>query len=353
MTEPTNRPNPSEPSSPSVVGTTLEAHLMEGMRGSPGATGEFTSLVNALALSIRIIHTRVRAAGLAGMLGYTGETNVQGEEVQKLDKFANEVLCSVLERSGRCAMVASEELEEAREFGASGRYVVCFDPLDGSSNIDVNISIGTIFCVLRALPEPSVPRASSHERSTSSLLQGGRKIVAAGYSIYGSATTLVLSTGQGVHGFTLDPMVGEFFLSHPEIRCPERGSTYSVNEGNFTRWDENMKKWANWIKSEDKARGLPYGHRYVGSLVADAHRTLLKGGIFVYPADKKSPGGKLRLLYEANPMAYLFEQAGGAATNGVDPILDIEPHSLHHRTPLVLGSKDEVREFREFMLGAR
>jgi fructose-1,6-bisphosphatase I len=328
------------------VGTTLEAHLMEGMRGSPGATGEFTSLVNALALSVRIIHTRVRAAGLAGMLGYTGETNVQGEEVQKLDEFANDVLCSVLERSGRCAMVASEEVEEARVLGGSGQYVVCFDPLDGSSNIDVNISIGTIFCVLRALPG-----ARAEPGSLDSLLQPGRKIVAAGYSIYGSATTLVLSTGRGVHGFTLDPGVGEFFLSHPNIQCPDRGSTYSVNEGNFTRWDPQMRQWATFIKSEDKAQGLPYGHRYVGSLVADAHRTLLKGGIFAYPADRKSPGGKLRLLYEANPMAYLFEQAGGAASNGVDPILDIQPKTIHDRTPLVLGSKHEVRVFREFMVG--
>jgi fructose-1,6-bisphosphatase I len=344
MTESLKRPPALSSPAHSVVGTTLEEHLMEGMRGSPGATGEFTSLVNALALSVRIIHTRVRAAGLAGMLGYTGETNVQGEEVQKLDEFANEVLCSVLERSKRCAMVASEELEEARMLGGSGAYVVCFDPLDGSSNIDVNISIGTIFCVLRA------PRGA---RSIDPLLQRGRKIVAAGYSIYGSATTLVLSTGHGVHGFTLDPGVGEFFLSHPNIRCPDRGATYSVNEGNFTRWDESVKKWVTWIKSDDKAEGLPYGHRYVGSLVADAHRTLLKGGVFAYPADKKSPGGKLRLLYEANPMAYLFEQAGGAATNGIDAILDIEPKSLHDRTPLVLGSKHEVGLFRDFMTGAR
>jgi fructose-1,6-bisphosphatase I len=328
-----------------VVGTTLEAHIMGGMRGAPGATGEFTSLLNALALAVRIIHTRVRAAGLAGMLGYTGETNVQGEEVQKLDAFANEVLCTVLEKSGRCAMVASEELEQAKVLSETGKYIVCFDPLDGSSNIDVNISIGTIFCVLRA--------QSAGGRLLEGALQPGTKIVAAGYSVYGSATTLVLSTGAGVHGFTLDPGVGEFFLSHPNLTCPERGSTYSINEGNFARWDERVKKWDTWVKSEDKAQGLPYGHRYVGSLVADAHRTLMKGGIFAYPADKKSPGGKLRLLYEANPMAFLFEQAGGAGTNGVDRILDIAPRSLHDRTPLVLGSKHDVNVFRQFMLGER
>jgi fructose-1,6-bisphosphatase I len=333
------------PAAPSVVGTTLEAHIMGGMRGSPGATGEFASLLNAITLAVRIIHTRVRAAGLAGMLGYTGETNVQGEQVQKLDVFANEVLCSVLERCGRCAMVASEELEEAMVMSETGKYIVCFDPLDGSSNIDVNISIGTIFCVLRA--------QTAGGGLLQAVLQPGHTIVAAGYAVYGSATGLVLSTGHGAHGFTLDPNVGEFFLSHPDIRCPERGSMYSINEGNFSRWEERVKKWNTWIKSEDKAQALPYGHRYVGSLVADAHRTLLKGGIFAYPADTKSPAGKLRLLYEANPVAYLFEQAGGAATNGVDRILDIQPTSLHDRTPLVVGSTHDVRAYREFMVGTR
>jgi fructose-1,6-bisphosphatase I len=328
---------------PGIVGTSLEAHIMGGMRGTPGATGDFTSLLNAIALAIRIIHTRVRAAGLAGMLGYTGETNVQGERVQKLDSLANEILCTVLERSGRCAMVASEELEEARVINETAKYIVAFDPLDGSSNIDVNISIGTIFCILRA--------QNVGGRLLEGALQQGNKIVAAGYSIYGSATTLVLSTGRGVHCFTLDPGVGEFFLSHPGVSCPERGNTYSVNEGNLGRWTERVKKWSAWIKSEDPERGLPYAHRYVGSLVADAHRTLLRGGIFAYPADKKSPQGKLRLLYEANPMAFLFEQAGGAAIDGEKRILDIEPKSLHQRTPLVLGSKHDVEAFRAFARG--
>jgi fructose-1,6-bisphosphatase I len=331
--------------SSSVVGTTLEAHIMAGMRGSPGATGDFTSLLNAIALAVRIIHTRVRAAGLAGMLGYTGETNVQGEQVQKLDALANEILCTVLEKSGRCAMVASEELESAKVLNETAKYIALFDPLDGSSNIDVNISIGTIFCVLRA--------QNAGGRLLEGALQPGSKIVAAGYSVYGSATTLVLSTGNGVHGFTLDPSVGEFFLSHPSLRCPERGNTYSINEGNLPRWDDRVKKWDAWIKSEDASQGLPYGHRYVGSLVADAHRTLMRGGIFAYPADKKNPRGKLRLLYEANPMAFLFEQAGGAATNGVDRILDIAPKALHDRTPLVLGSRADVNAYRQFMRGER
>jgi fructose-1,6-bisphosphatase I len=330
----------ASPAVPSAVGTTLEEHVMSGMRGSPGATGEFTSLLNAITLAVRIIHTRVRAAGLAGMLGYTGETNVQGESVQKLDAFANEVLCTVLERSGRCAMAVSEELEKPKVFSESGKYIALFDPLDGSSNIDVNISIGTIFAVLRA---------QSAGAASLGALQPGSAIVAAGYAVYGSATTLVLSTGHGVHGFTLDPGVGEFFLSHPTIRCPERGTTYSINEGNFGRWDDRVKQWDTWIKSDDGSQGLPYGHRYVGSLVADAHRTLMKGGIFAYPADTKNPDGKLRLLYEANPMAYLFEQAEGAATDGVRRILDVMPGGLHDRTPLVLGSKRDVQAFRRFM----
>jgi fructose-1,6-bisphosphatase I len=338
-----DRPSVSRP--PAAVGTTLEAHIMAGMRGAPGATGDFTSLLNAIALAVRIIHTRVRAAGLAGMLGYTGETNVQGERVQKLDALADEILCTVLEKSGRCAMVASEELQAAKVLNETGKYIVCFDPLDGSSNIDVNISIGTIFSVLRA--------QNAGGRLLEGPLQPGTRIVAAGYAVYGSATTLVLSTGNGVHGFTLDPGVGEFFLSHPNLECPPGGNTYSINEGNLARWDERVKKWNAWIKSEDSAHNLPYGLRYVGSLVADAHRTLMRGGLFAYPADKKSPQGKLRLLYEANPMAYLFEQAGGAATNGIDRILDIVPKGLHDRTPLVLGSKHDVSVFRQFLLRER
>jgi fructose-1,6-bisphosphatase I len=339
----TNEPQPPPPTSP--IGTTLEEHITSGLRQSPAATGEFASLLNSISLAVRIVHTRVRAAGLAGMLGYTGETNVQNEQVQKLDAFANEAFCTVLGRSGRCATVVSEELEGTRACTENGKYIVCFDPLDGSSNIDVNISIGTIFGVLRARgPNGELPEGA---------LQPGHRMVAAGYAVYGSATTLFLSTGAGVHGFTLDPGVGEFFLSHPQVRCPPRGTTYSINEGNSAKWSEPVRKWNAWIKREDHAEQRPYGQRYVGSLVADAHRTLMKGGIFVYPADSKNPNGKLRLLYEANPMAYLFEQAGGSATNGVQRILDIEPKKLHERTPLVLGSAQDVHVFRQFMLGER
>jgi fructose-1,6-bisphosphatase I len=305
--------------------------------------------LNQISLAVRIIDSRVRAAGLADLLGYTGDTNVQGESVQKLDVFANEAICAVLGRGGHCAMLASEEVDNVMETGPEGRagkYVVMFDPLDGSSNIDVNISIGTIFGVLRRRNLEAAPTVDD-------ALRPGREIVAAGYAVYGSSTVLVLTTGHGVHCFTLDPTIGEFFLSHADIKCPPKGNTFSTNEGNECRWSPEMKKWNQWIKSDDKAKGLPYGHRYVGSLVADAHRTLLKGGIFAYPADSKSPKGKLRLLYEANPIAFVFEQAGGLATNGIDPILDIKPESLHQRTPLTVGSKDDVETFRTFMRGER
>jgi fructose-1,6-bisphosphatase I len=344
-----NRNSFHAPAAQSVVGTTLEAHIMAGMRGAAGSTGEFTSLLKQISLAVRIIHARVRSAGLAGMLGYAGQTNVQGEEQQKLDVFANDVLCAVLGRGAHAAMLASEELDEplvTDNDQSQAKYIVLFDPLDGSSNIDVNISIGTIFAVLRK-------RSQSKKPSAEDALRPGREIVAAGYAVYGSSTILVLTTGNGVHCFTLDPMVGAFFLSHANITCPARGNLYSANEGNFSRWPASVKKWNAWIKSEDKSRGLPYSQRYVGSLVADAHRTLLKGGIFAYPADSKSPEGKLRLLYEANPIAFIFEQAGGVATTGTDSILDIVPTALHERTPLVVGSRDDVAAYRQFMTGER
>jgi len=331
---------------PAVVGTTLREHVLHGMHAAPGATGEFTSLLNHISLAVRIINSRVRSAGLAGMLGYTGEVNVQGEEVQKLDAFANDVLINVLERSGHCGILASEELEDARLTESRGKYVVLFDPLDGSSNIDTNVGIGTIFAMLRrSSPKDNV--------AVDDALRPGHEVVCAGYTLYGPSTVFVLSTGHGVHAFTLDPNVGEFFLSTPNIRCPLRGSCYSVNEGNYSRWTPQIQKWNHWIKEEDKQTSRPYGHRYVGSLVADAHRTLLKGGIFAYPADTKSTNGKLRLLYEANPMAFLFEQAGGAATDGEKRILDIKPTSLHQRTPLVLGSSEDVMTYRQFQMGER
>lgn len=336
-----------------VVGTTLREHVLHGMHAAPGATGEFTSLLNHISLGIRIINSRVRAAGLADLLGYTGETNVQGEEVQKLDAFANEVLLNVLERSGHCGVIASEELEEAQFAKSHQKYAVLFDPLDGSSNIDTNVGIGTIFAILRrSEPKMGMPNLAD-------ALRPGREIAAAGYVLYGPSTIFVLSTGQGAHGFTLDPNIGEFFLSQPDIKCPTRGNCFSVNEGNYSRWTPEIQRWSRWIKGAEEAPPAmadfktPYGARYVGSLVADAHRTLIKGGIFAYPADAKSKNGKLRLLYEANPMAFLFEQAGGGATNGKDRILDILPTELHQRTPLVIGSRDDVAAFRQFSVGER
>lgn len=324
---------------------TVETYLLEGFFGSPGATGAFTSIMNQIVLASKLITSRVRRAGLVDVLGYTGGTNVQGEEVQKLDVIANETLIRQLRQRGHCAGIASEELDEPVFYEHSeGSYLVAFDPLDGSSNIDVNISIGTIFGVFK------FDRKAGRKPTVEDFLQPGTKLLAAGYTIYGSSTVMVLTTGtKGVHGFTYDPTVGEFLLSHPNIRVPEQGKYYSINEGNYGRWTEPVKRWNQFIKEKDVDDGRPYGHRYVGTLVADAHRTLLRGGIFAYPSDTKSPGGKLRLLYEAAPMAMIFEAAGGAASSGTERIMDIVPDELHARTPLILGSKKDVAKFDEFM----
>ena len=327
---------------PSVVGITLEQHIQQQMAMSPNATGHFTSLIYQIALAAKLVDARVRQAGLADVLGYTGDVNVQGEQVQKLDEVANETFITVMRRGGRCCAIASEELEQAVFPEGGGRYAVTMDPLDGSSNIDCNVSIGTIFGIYRRKSDPTGPA------NEGDLLQPGRDLRAAGYVVYGSSTMLVYSSGRGVDGFTLDPTIGEFFLSHQNVKIPKRGNTFSCNEGNSVRWSESTRKWAAHLKEEHKESGRPYGARYVGSLVADAHRTLLKGGIFAYPSDSKSPKGKLRLLYEANPFAFIFEAAGGKACDGKNRILDIEPTELHQRTPLVLGSPDDVAEFERF-----
>lgn len=330
------------PPDTSRIGATLETFVLEGMFQVPGATGTFTSILNQIALAAKLITGRVRRAGLADVLGWTGDTNVQGESVQKLDVIANETMIAVLRRRGHCAGVATEELEEPVLFPqATGSYLVVTDPLDGSSNIDVDVSIGTIFGILRY-------DRREGPATTKTFLKPGKDYAAAGYVIYGSSTVLVLSTGKGVHGFTWDPGAGEFFLSHENIRIPEKGNLYSVNEGNYTRWTEGVRRWNAHLKEIDKPSGRPYSHRYVGSLVADAHRTLLKGGIFAYPADTKSPKGKLRLLYEANPMAFIFEAAGGKATTGRQRILDVEPEELHQRVPLIIGSVQDVETFESF-----
>jgi len=343
----TSLPPPS--SAESRIGITLETFITEGMRGHPDATGTFTSLLNQIGLSAKLVTSKVRRAGLANVLGYTGEVNVQGERVMKLDEEANTTLIATLRRKGHCAAVASEELDEPVIFtdDQRARYIVAFDPLDGSSNIDVNISIGTIFGLWR--------RTSWGPVSEKDFLRPGRELAAAGYVIYGSSTMVVLSTGleNGVHGFTYDPTVGEFFLSHENIRIPKKGNTYSINEGNFVNWPQPVKNWNSFIKEENKEEGRPYGARYVGTLVADGHRTLLRGGIFAYPADLKSPQGKLRLLYEAAPFAFLFEAAGGVATDGSKAVLDIRPEKLHQRTGLALGSPDDMAIYGDFMQGVR
>lgn len=337
------------PPSGALPGTTLERHILDRQRQTPGATGDFTALFQQIALAGKLINARVRQAGLAGILGLTGQTNVQGEQVQKLDEFANTVIIRSCEAGGHLCAMASEEEEDLIRIPdryPTGKYVLMFDPLDGSSNIDVGVTIGTIFSIHRRV-------TMGRSGTLADCLQRGSSQVAAGYIVYGSSTMLVYTTGDGVHGFTYDPSAGEFFLSHENIRVPAKGSTYSVNEGNYARWPEGLKKWVDYLKGDDKATGRPYGARYVGSLVADFHRTLLKGGVFAYPADSKSAQGKLRLLYEAAPLAFIMEAAGGAASDGNQRILDVQPTELHQRVPLFIGSRDDVATAVDFSQGKR
>ena len=321
---------------------TVTEHLLLHQKQSPEATGKFTSLLYDLILAVKLINRSVNKAGLLDVLGNTGEVNVQGEDVQKLDEYANRILIHRMQRSGALCAMASEENADiipVPERFSRGEYILVFDPLDGSSNIDVNINVGTIFSILRR------QTASEQDIALNEVLQPGCRQVAAGYVLYGPSTMLVYTTGQGVHAFTLDPSVGEFLLSHSNMMIPERGKVYSVNEGNTSYWDDNTRRAVNDFKGTDNPRGKPYTHRYVGSLVADFHRTLLRGGIFMYPLDYKDPEqprGKLRLMCEAAPMAMLAEQAGGAASDGTTRILDIVPQSLHARVPLYIGSKLDV-----------
>lgn len=311
------------------------------------ATGRFTRLLNELILSAKIISREVNKAGLVDVLGFTGDTNVQGEEVKKLDEMANRILIHRMARCGMLCAMASEENADLIEIPLglpTGSYVLIFDPLDGSSNIDVNVAIGTIFSIYRRKSPEDTPVLSGD------MLQPGYEQVAAGYFLYGSSTMLVYTTGDGVHGFTLDPSVGEFLLSHPNIRIPAQGKIYSVNEGYEQYWDEATKAVMQYFKSPDNVIGKPFSLRYIGSLVADFHRNLLYGGIFLYPKDYRDPekpAGKLRLLCEASPMAMIIEQAGGLATDGTNRILDIVPDQLHQRVPLVIGSKNDVAKVAE------
>jgi fructose-1,6-bisphosphatase I len=324
---------------------TLSQFVLQQERLHPEASGEFTRLLTDIALAAKMINREVTRAGLVDLQGDAGQSNVHGEKVQKLDLFAREVIYRVLGSTGQLAVLACEEDEDVIPVPAGqpvGKYVINFDPLDGSSNINANVNIGTIFSIL-----PRVTRGGPG--SLADCLQPGTRQLAAGYVMYGSSTMLVYTTGKGVHGFTFEPSLGEFLLSHPEIRTPPRGRIYSVNESNYFRWTDGVKRYVDWLKQDDGGSGRPYSTRYVGSLVADFHRNLLYGGIFLYPGDRKNPPGKLRLLYEAAPLAFVAEQAGGAASDGQRRIMEVPPAELHQKTPLFLGSSQDVRECELFI----
>ena len=325
---------------------TIQRHMEEQQKLNQSATGHFTSMLWEFVLAVKMIAREVRRAGLIDILGAAGKSNVHGERVQKLDEYAQDRIEEALKRSGNVASMASEEREEVIPVPPGfrrGKYVFHFDPLDGSSNIDVNISIGTIFSIHKKF-------TPGEDGTLADSLQPGFKQVAAGYVLYGSSTLFVYTTGKGVHGFTLDPSVGEFLLSHPNLRMPARGTSYSINEGNTASWDAGTAAYVRHLKEKDEASGRPYSLRYVGTLVADFHRTLLRGGIFMYPA---APKPKLRLLYEAQPMAFIAEQARGRATTGRQRILDIVPKELHEKVPLIVGGAEDVADYESFFRDER
>jgi fructose-1,6-bisphosphatase I len=324
---------------------TLQRYINEQEDLHPGATGEFSAILHDISLAAKLVWREVSKAGLVNVMGSTDRMNVSGDVVKKLDIFADETIFKAMDHGGHICVMASEENEDILHIPdryKAGKYVLLYDPLDGSSNIDANITIGSIFSVFKRISE-------SGKGTLADCLQPGYKQVAAGYIIYGSSTMFVYSTGHGVHGFTLDPSVGEFLLSHENIRIPAKGKIYSLNEGNYGNYHPEMQKYLDYLKESDKATGRPYSLRYIGTMVADAHRTLLYGGIFAYPGDKKNPSGKLRLMYECNPMAYLFEQAGGRSSDGKQSILKIQPTSLHERTPVFLGSSEDIAKCEEFL----
>merc|ERR1712077_123656 len=298
-----------------------------------GGSGDLSQLLTSIQSAVKAISAAVRRAGISKLFGAAGNTNVQGEEVKKLDVLANDLFINMLKSSYTCCLLVSEENEAVIEVetARAGKYIVTFDPLDGSSNIDCLVSIGSIFAIFKKPHEGPLAPGDA--------LQSGRQIVAAGYALYGSATMIVLSTGHGVNGFMLDPSIGEFVLTDPDMKVKSRGKIYSINEGYEERWDPAVKEY---VKS--KKQGKAYGGRYIGSMVADVHRTLKYGGIFMYPATADNPNGKLRVLYECMPMAYIMEQAGGIASTGLKPILDIVPRKLHERSPIYLGSKEDVED---------
>lgn len=326
---------------------TMDEFTIQETRKFPQATGELSALLRDIGLACKIINKQVLKAGLVDILGQHGATNVQGEEQMKLDVFANETLISVLQNSADCAGIASEENDTflcfGNEYSVNSKYVVLFDPLDGSSNIDVNAPIGTIFSIYRRVSELGKPCTEED------FLQPGNRLMAAGYVIYGSSTMMVYATKLGVNGFTLEPSIGEFCLSHPDMKCPEKGKIYSINQGNTCKYQDATKAFLDYCMESDKETSRPYSHRYIGSMVADMHRTLIKGGIFLYPADKSNARGKLRLQYECNPMAFLVEAAGGLATDGHQRILDVQPTELHQRVPVYIGSKNLVEKAMQYI----
>ena len=326
---------------------TLDEFTIQQLRDFPHATGELSGLLRDMGLAAKRVNVEVNKAGLVDILGDTGNVNVQGEEVKKLDVYANNQFMGVLQHGISCAGIGSEELDDVVIFddpvSNKSKYVCLFDPLDGSSNIDVNVSIGTIFSVYRRVSELGKPATKED------FLQPGNKQVAAGYVIYGSSTMFVYATRRGVNGFTLDPAIGEYSLSHPDIKCPEIGKMYSVNHGNFFQYDEPVKKYITACQKKDKTNGGPYTQRYIGSMVSDVHRNLIKGGIFMYPGTTDKPKGKLRLLYECNPFAFIVEMAGGLATNGKIRILDVQPTELHQRTAFFIGSKLMMEELERYL----
>jgi len=326
---------------------TLGEFIVEKQHEFPHATGELTALLSAIKLGAKIIHRDINTAGLVDILGTSGVSNNQGEVQMKLDLFANEKLKAALKARGQVAGIASEEEDEIVIFdgerSTSGKYVVLMDPLDGSSNIDVNVSVGTIFSIYRRITDVGTPVTEAD------FLQPGNKQVAAGYVVYGSSTMLVYTTGCGVHAFTYDPSIGVFCLSHESVRFPATGNMYSINEGNYIKFPTGVKKYIKYCQEMDEATHRPYTSRYIGSLVSDFHRNLLKGGIYLYPSTATHPQGKLRLLYECNPIAFLAEQAGGKASDGKNRILDIQPEKLHQRSPFFVGTESMVNDAERFM----
>lgn len=325
---------------------TLGEFIVEKQDDFLYSKGELTRLLSDIAIAAKIVNREVNKAGLAGILGETGDKNVQGEKVKKLDIYANEQFIAALSVGGECCAIASEENEDIitidNAVSKGAKYVVAMDPLDGSSNIDVNVSVGTIFSIYRRV-------SLSGPGKLEDFLQPGTEQVAAGYVIYGSSTMMVYTTGKGVNGFTLDPSIGEFCLSHPNMQMSKKGKTYSINEGNYVHFPEGVKKFIKYCQEEDAATNRPFSSRYIGSAVADVHRNLITGGVFLYPTTSASPKGKLRLVYECNPLSFIVEQAGGKATSGSKRIMELKPTSLHQRTPLFIGSKDMVEKIEELL----